>query len=458
MKKLNWIFILLCGMFFTACSDFLEEKSQDEVLIKTAKEFEGILLYYTDRQSSWNVLDMVADDIEAQTSKLNNQYNASSMINYCFKVYTWQPDVWDASWINNAYTYTYNNIKGVNAVLDAIDEAEGSIEEKELVKARAFALRGYYYLMLVNVFGEPYNLNKNGLGVVMKRTATVAENGIARSTVEECYNYIISDFKEAITLFKKYPKTKNQFLNITATNILLSRAYLYMENWEEAAKAATEAINTSDGLSNFTGLSSVILGSYDTKEVEWVTNITYYSLWSTYFYVATDLRTSYESGDQRKSFWINSNNTIKKLSTKGNYQNYQSLRIAEAYLNRAEAYAKSNNDQGALADLNELRRNRITDYQNENLSGEALKDAIRAERRKELCFEGLRWFDLRRYGMPAISREFKDDPKGSLKTYTLQEKDPFYILPIPSVAFDNNPLLKQNTLFNNGEPREADGV
>ena len=37
-------------------------------------------------------------------------------------------------------------------------------------------------------------------------------------------------------------------------------------------------------------------------------------------------------------------------------------------------------------------------------------------------------------------------------------KDPFYSLPIPSVAFDNNPLLKQNTLFNNGEPREADGV
>ena len=139
---------------------------------------------------------------------------------------------------------TYNNIKGINAVLDAIDEAEGSIEEKELVKARALALRGYYYLMLVNVFGEPYNLNKNGMGVVMKRTAVVAENGIARSTVEECYNYIISDFKEAITLFKKYPKTKNQFLNITATNILLSRAYLYMENWEEAAKAATEAINT----------------------------------------------------------------------------------------------------------------------------------------------------------------------------------------------------------------------
>jgi tetratricopeptide (TPR) repeat protein len=239
----------------------------------------------------------------------------------------------------------------------------------------------------------------------MKRTATVAENGIARSTVEECYNYIISDFKEAITLFKKYQKTKNQFLNITATNILLSRAYLYMENWEEAAKAATEAINTSDGLSNFTGLSSVILGSYDTKEVEWVTNITYYSLWSTYFYVATDLRTLYESGDQRKSFWINSNNTIKKLSTKGDYQNYQSLRIAEAYLNRAEAYAKSNNDQGALADLNELRRNRITDYQNENLSGEALKEAIRTERRKELCFEGLRWFDLRRYAVNTAHKQ-----------------------------------------------------
>ena len=51
---------------------------------------------------------------------------------------------------------------------------------------------------------------------------------------------------------------------------------------------------------------------------------------------------------------------------------------------------------------------------------------IRKERYVELCYEGHRWFDLRRYGMPSISHDYKARPNLSWVTYTLREKDPLY--------------------------------
>ena len=124
------------------------------------------------------------------------------------------------------------------------------------------------------------------------------------------------------------------------------------------------------------------------------------------------------------------------------------IRISEAYLNRAEAYVLSeqaNKNTLALADLNELRRNRIVDYEDVNITGEVqLLEEIRMERYVELSFEGHRWFDLRRYVMPAITHDFKQLAKDAWMTYTLKEKDPLYTLPIPSAMITQNIQLEQN--------------
>ena len=60
------------------------------------------------------------------------------------------------------------------------------------------------------------------------------------------------------------------------------------------------------------------------------------------------------------------------------------------------------------------------------------------ERRKELCYEGQRWFDLRRYGMPSIQHKWEG------KVYTLTKNDPSYVLPIPTEVLQRNLLLEQN--------------
>ena len=62
--------------------------------------------------------------------------------------------------VTDLYENVYSQLKGVNATLDGIDEASGSDVEREYVKAEAYGLRGFYYYLLVNLYGEPYNYNK----------------------------------------------------------------------------------------------------------------------------------------------------------------------------------------------------------------------------------------------------------------------------------------------------------
>lgn len=81
----------------------------------------------------------------------------------------------------------------------------------------------------------------------------------------------------------------------------------------------------------------------------------------------------------------------------------------------------------------------------DGLSGEALIKFIREERRRELCFESQRWFDLRRYAVCPKYPERKSitHPVYSFATsgtqgvyegsYTLKPygEDPAWVLPIP---------------------------
>jgi len=104
-------------------------------------------------------------------------------------------------------------------------------------------------------------------------------------------------------------------------------------------------------------------------------------------------------------------------------------------LMRAEAYAESGQTSLAQADLNALRAKRnaapIT------ASGDALLEAIQDERRRELAFEGHRWFDLKRRGMDITKPAFGGNP-------TLPYTDFRILASLPNNQVQNNPMLVQN--------------
>ncbi|MDY4043908.1 MAG: RagB/SusD family nutrient uptake outer membrane protein, partial [Marinifilaceae bacterium] len=64
---------------------------------------------------------------------------------------------------------------------------------------------------------------------------------------------------------------------------------------------------------------------------------------------------------------------------------------------------------------------------------------------RELCFEGHRWFDLRRWGMESFTRKWKlyDEP---WQYYVIEKNDPAFTLPIPDEVIEQNPGLEQNPL------------
>jgi hypothetical protein len=84
------------------------------------------------------------------------------------------------------------------------------------------------------------------------------------------------------------------------------------------------------------------------------------------------------------------------------------LRWGEVLLNRAEAYAKLNQDGKALDDINTIRsRAGIPTLTSGDLSAlgyNSMLDLVLDERRMELCFEGHRFFDVFRNKLPMDRR------------------------------------------------------
>lgn len=453
MKRYNvlQIFCLMGLLLLGACSDYLERRSQDEVIVTTVSDFSELLLgsgYVSSVQ--YEVLYYLDDDIQIYE---NPYYDISYYTTRAFGTYTWQPDMWERTDVlSDCYADSYFRIMGVNAVLDGIDEATGDVEERDQVKAEALALRGYYYLMLVNLFAEPYNENPDALGVPLKLTADIEENGIVRSSVSEVYARIVSDLRESSALFERYPKRRaNYRINMPSANILLSRAYLYMEQWDSVITTATKAIENAEGLTDYTQIADaqMFMPSYDHSEVEWI-----YGVYTDFqfFGPSASLLALYDPNDCRPGFWFDlseysSIHLLKKDYDwrSGSVTPTNTLRISEAYLNRAEAYARIGKVEEALADLNELKRHRIRNYENANITDPmTLLDEICDERRRELCFDELRWFDLRRYGKPSFSHRYRNASTDPWIIYTLGEGDSMYTLPIPNEALENNVLLEQN--------------
>ena len=447
MKYIGLI-VLHIACIAISCSSFLEEKSQDEVIPSSVADFREILLNYQVTGYTSAILAM-DDDVAIDESQYwgSGDFFLAVIVEGCF---TWQPDMWErSSTLSDNYALIYENIKAMNAILEKIDEAEGSEMEKSMVKAQALGWRAYLYFVLVNTFGEPYNYNKNALGVVLKLESAYEDKGLVRSTVEDVYARVVEDMEMASNILNANPKSRGDYLiNCTAADILLSRIYLYMEDWDKVIEVADRAIGTAEGLFDYTTLPvgpRFYMTSYDNPEVQWIfanTNVP-----SSLFKVSDDLMSKFSEGDRRKEFLPGDFNGIGKTVVNGSGPSVM-VRIAEAYLNRAEAkvLASKPDIEGALSDLNELRRHRIANYSDISIASvDELLEEIREERRKELCFEGHRWFDLRRYGMPSISHDFRLRLAAPLLRYTLEEQDPLYTLPIPRNVLENNVEMEQNT-------------
>ena len=118
------------------------------------------------------------------------------------------------------------------------------------------------------------------------------------------------------------------------------------------------------------------------------------------------------------------------------------VRVAELYFIRAEAYAKSGNLTEAARDVNAIRQARMDHPTDWHFSSQKQAiEKILEEKRREMCYEGTRWFDLKRNGLP-ITRGEKDRFKQGKPV--LPADDYHWLFPIPQSEIFANDNMQQN--------------
>lgn len=149
--------------------------------------------------------------------------------------------------------------------------------------------------------------------------------------------------------------------------------------------------------------------------------------------------------------------TLTKTNEISPNRPYILYRIAEVYLNYAEALAEQNKDALALTYLN-IVSTRAKQPTIIGLTGPALKAAIKRERRVELCFEGHSFFDERRWmnedklGFDIKGLTWTKPTAGPVTfvEYTVVNRPwdkKMYYLPIPASEVEISPTLKQNDFY-----------
>lgn len=379
------------------------------------------------------------------------------------QVHTWsivtstnEPEgLWD-----NMYL-VINRANRILAVIDNIptDDASESTQ-LSVLKGELLTIRAMMHFDLTRLFSTSYT-DLNVLAVPYVDFPVVLEKP-ARNTLGEVYTAIEKDLTEAASLITASTRS-NIYISPDVIPALRARVALYKNTTSDN----TVAINNATSVINNNPISSISnfpLVWTDNSEQGVIfklkrtpTNFAVGTLFTdtngdVFFSPAKQLMDLYTSNDNRLSSYFVSTDEIGKYpgtSSVYGLNDIKLFRTAEQYLIRAEAYARDNKLTEAAADYNMVRKNRISSYTDETFASKS--DAItkiREERRRELAYEGHRFFDLKRNDLP-VSRLASDCAPNSFAC-SLPSTDHKFTLPIPQAEIFANPNIadEQNPGYN----------
>ncbi len=483
-----------------SCSDFLKDYSQDLAYVHSYTDLDELLIGgayltpdFTSREGVTPYVHLMADETRENMEDVYGygmDMNTHGREEY-FGYYTWQKrvdlgvDNLEKVKQNVDWERFYKHINITNMIITGIADQKASNEEEEndiaRIRGEAYFLRGLYYFWLVNLYGKPYSESSASTdpAVPLKTTEYVEDKKFTRNSVQEVFEQIIKDLDEAEKSLKDVMHKSVFRADITAIYLLKSRVYLYMRNWEKSKFYAEKVLENNNSLVDLNTFFTD--GKYflddDCAEIifstgnNWIGRNTTSEqggmsasedLLNALLETEDDLRFNVFLSDDYPYYC-----SCKKYDRYGEISDVCVYRTAEAYLNLAEACAYLNDEDRARKALNDLRKRRIrgNDYQITS-SGSELMEDIRNERYRELCFEGHRWYDLRRYSVceryplkkilrntyTTFQYDWDEDMYMPLQTfvYELSPGDPAYVLPIPREVMEFDELITDNPRDNRG--------
>ncbi len=367
----------------------------------------------------------------------------------------------------NFWTRAYRAINIANNIIDQVPLlTDVQEEQKNAIMGQAYFIRALAYFDLTRMYGGvPGVVGTLGVPLVTTPSRKVDETIFpARATLQASYDQVEADLLKGLELLPEANASdvlsRSQAVKSTA-RALLSRFYLYVNQPAKVIEYADPVIaNPRYALepsfeniyaSKFTS-ESVFELNFNNADPSGVR--TWYFPASlggrgdiaahTEFYE----KASADPNDERGLLYAYNAGPRVYYPTKyqkgGNIDNIHVIRIAEVYLNRAEARAMTNDIPGALSDLNAVR-NRAKATPITDLTGmQEVLEAIWNERQLELAFEGHSFFDLVRTGKALT--ELTGVARTNGPAVTLQDRDR-QVFPIPTFDIDSNPNLIQNEAY-----------
>jgi hypothetical protein len=421
-------------------------------------------------------MDVLLNSTFSDEVKKAEFYNAST-------THEWQFSTVDVGIRDNftAITPNYVIIDRVNRVLQALPLADSTVAgdnaKRPVLRGEALFLRAYAHFELFRYYCTAYD--PAGLGMpYLTVPSPTPTTPYARIKMDAYFQKIVADLAEAKNLVVNNLSDINR-ANKLAVAGLQARVALYMKDWNNAITYSTEYIagkglaskanfpgiwtdgNTEEQVfripriatlsrmgSLWRGTSSLVSSKMQIGVITWQpTN----KIWDSYDQV-NDIRFAAYFVDEPLLIAAGrSSRLIKKYAgavygnSNENVANQKIFRTAEMYLIRAEARAEKDAFTGANSaesDINELRTNRINGYTPVTFASKAeALTAIVNERFKELAYEGHRFWDLKRRGLPVerIAAE-APTPAGT----TLSAGNFRFALPIPNTEMQSNKLMEQN--------------
>lgn len=391
----------------------------------------------------------------------------------------------DLTILNSAWAGLYKYISRCNYILESLNENTVlDTDVKNQFEGEARLMRALFYFELVRFYGE--------VPLVDKVISIDEGYSLGKSSVEDIYNFIVSDMKSAEGLLPDVkPSANPNRLTELAAKGFLGKVYVfrcgYPLNKDEWGLAATELKAVLDGIGNagfFDNYSDIFdinneggeqaifsIGCKSGSEgegnpfptrntpndIKSGTDSLMLQYGGSPFRLFLDnyiLESMFdEPGDLRSSYTIQKkyiNTSLDTITNQPFCRKYRSgtlaaandwdidwilLRYTDVYMLYAEAQYHQNEKTEALNILNKVReRAGLTDLEATDIDTEdEFVDVLLRERRKEFCFENQRWFDLVRTDKALEIMEPFLSYYGSGANFTSRDQ---YYYPIPQQETD----------------------
>jgi tetratricopeptide (TPR) repeat protein len=457
MKKFKYIAapLLLFCLVFTGCDKYLDVEPKGKQLLKLTTDFDLWLNGITLTTEMSTYLDYMTDNIDY----VSVNTPPSALVDF---VYTWQPQFAnDISAPAYLWADHYQRISLFNTVLLGVDAAGGGTQsQKNSLKAEALLGRAFSYFYLMNEYAKPYDAATaaTDLAVPFVTSDNVSQKAPPRGTTAEIYQHIIDDLNAAIPNLPEDNSGARFRGSQAAAYSVLARVYLYRREYSEALRYAELALsNTRAIMIDYTTPASFPT----TQNVVSHPDAIYARGYAAFgIPISLELKGTFASNDARRTifysnwastarggtaFYAAAVNPIFQLTNSG-------TTVQEMHLIAAECAIRSTNADAvatALNHLNQVRRNRYTgtpiasrDFTSTSQS--AVFDEVLAERRRELPFHSLRWFDMRRFDMENRMLAVTRTNAQNTVIATLEPHSPRYTLQIPIQVTAFNPDMPQN--------------